>query len=80
MLMGLESGFILGSLVYDSCGLFSIRVGLCVSPPLSVFNTPISTSSLEFKATFLLLKGNRFSLSPCQGGVIRYHKKKLLYS
>lgn len=60
---GSAKWFHLGSLVYDSCGLYSIRVGLCVSPPLSGFNTLVSTSSLELKAALPLLKGNHFSSS-----------------
>lgn len=48
----------LGSLVCDSCGLYSIWVGLPVSPPRSGFNTLSSTSRAELNATLSLLKGN----------------------
>lgn len=48
----------LGSLVCDSCGLYSIWVGLPVSPPRSGFNILSSTSRAELNAALSLLKGN----------------------
>ena len=73
MPVGLERGFHMGKLrsfVYESCGLYSTRVGHCsLSTSLSVFNTVISTSSPEFKSTLLSLKGETvLSLSLCESG------------
>lgn len=49
-----------------------VWVGLTVSPPLSMFNTPFSTSSLEFSHP-PSLKGET-SFSPSLGGAVRPHE------
>lgn len=46
-----------------------------VPPPLSVFNTPMSTSSVQFIAVLPLLKGNGYFLILIQGGVVLYRKE-----